>query len=192
MNKIFTLVDSPDENDNANYLVNRILDGSMDLSTNMIFLHYAQKLHNVQKCSGCGNCQKGKGCPLDDNLSDWRDEILQSDVFIFGATLDKTKYPVKFDNIVERFLKQSKNLNLQGKKVIIVIASKMSNSEVLDAILSVRQQFEDAGMDYADDLIFMESEGSFSAKDNEAASNRALLIGKGLRTNWRPYDAKSS
>ena len=192
MSRIFAIVDSHDKNDNANYLVNRILDGAMNLSTNIISLHYVQKMHLVLNCVGTHACRSGARCPLEDEFTDWRDEIRESDVFVIGTTFENGAISSKFENIITRFLNQAIDLKLHDKKVVIVVASRISGDKVMDEILSIRERFVNAGMIYLDELVYIDESGSFKASENSAIDNKALLIGSGLRTNWRPYSTKSS
>ena len=183
MSRIFALVNSTSENDNANYLVNRILDGAMNLSTNIISLHYVQKLHVVFDYSSNHDGE-------DDDFSDWLDDIRSSDVFVIGINFEKGQVSSKLGTVLNRFFTESDILNMKGKNVITVIVSDSAGSELRDFVHSIRERFVKAGMVYVDDLIFIEEDGRH-AKDNAAIDNKALIIGASLRTNWRTYDDKA-
>lgn len=183
MSKIFALVNSKSEDDNANYLVNRIIDGAMNLSTNIISLHYVQKLHILYDYAEAKNGE-------DDDFSDWIDDIRSSDVFVLGITFEGKNVSSKLGIVLHRFFTEADSLNLKGKNVIAVIASDSAGSELRDFVQSLRERFVKAGMVYVDDLIFIEENGQH-AKDNAAIDNKALIIGASLRTNWRNYDDKA-
>ena len=183
VSKILALVDGNSSDDNADFITNRIIDGAMNLSTNIIKLHYVQKLHEVFPCAGHGKCASGKRCPIDDEFADWRDEIRDSDVIILGATLEGGRPSVKFDRVMTRLINQAVDLRLDGKKAILVIAGDPSDSP-----LFVRQKdsLVHAGMQIAAEIMYVGT----SAKDDPAIIDRAHDIGSGLRTNWRQYSGK--
>ncbi len=183
MSRIFAIAESNDENDNANYLVNRILDGAMNLSTNIISLRYVQKLHVVFDYS---TTHPDK----DDDFSDWIEDIRASDVFVIGIKFEGGKISEKLGTVLNRFFTESADLNLKGKNVIAVVVSDTVSDQVRDFVISIRERFVKAGMVYVDDLVYIEENGSY-AKDNAAIDNKALIIGSSLRTNWRTYDDKA-
>ena len=185
MSKIFALVDSNSEEDNANYLVNRILDGAMNLSTNIITLRYVQRLHVVF------DYVRDHPGELDD-FSDWIDDIRNADVFVIGITFENGKISEKLGTVLNRFFTEADSLNLKGKNVIAVVVSDAPGDKVRDFVLSIRERFVKAGMVYVDDLVFIETKDCPHARDNNAVDNKALIIGGSLRTNWRTYDDKSA
>ena len=182
MSRIFAVVETNDENDNTNYLVNRILDGAMNLSTNIISLHYVQKLHLIYDHYKNGSDS--------DDFSEWVDDIRGSDVFVVGINFEGGKVSEKFEKVLNRFFTESEELNLKGKNVIAVVVSDAAGKQIRDFVISIRERFVQAGMVYVDDLIYIEENGS-RAKDNISIDNEALIIGGSLRTNWRTYDDKA-
>ena len=122
----FLLISGSPRKGNTDFILNKIFE-SIDGEKKLIFL----KDKNVKHCAGCLSCDKTNQCVITDDMTEIRQKMLESDVFIIGT-------PNYFDNVpglMKDFIDRTNPFYgtdmLKGKKIINIVVGggEIKNSE---------------------------------------------------------------
>ncbi|MCK4553994.1 flavodoxin family protein [Candidatus Parcubacteria bacterium] len=115
MTKILLISGSPRKG-NTDFVLSTIFD-KVDDNKELIFLRDKE----IKHCMGCLSCHNKAECVINDDMTEIRDKILDSDIIIIGT-------PNYFDNIsgllkdfVDRTHPFYKAESLKGKKLILIM-----------------------------------------------------------------------
>ena len=112
----FLLISGSPRNGNTDFILKKIFD-SIKGEKELIFL----RDKNIKHCQGCLACSKTNKCVIDDDMTEIREKMLNSDIIIIGT-------PNYFDNVsgllknfVDRTHPFYKAESLKDKKLILIM-----------------------------------------------------------------------
>lgn len=125
MTKTLIISGSPRKG-NTEFILNKIYD-SIDSDKDLLLL----RTKNIKRCTGCFYCHENKACPIQDDMQEIYQKMLEADVIILGT-------PNYFDNVtgltkdfIDRTNPFYETDKLKGKKLITIVVGggKIKNSE---------------------------------------------------------------
>ena len=119
--KILALIGSPRKGGNTDILVDELLKGA-DIKKYEYEKIYLYK-HNISSCLACNFCKKyNYVCTIKDEMQEIYPKIDNSDVIILGTPNYWFGPSAKMKLFFDRLLPYTSNKNLEGKKVILIVA----------------------------------------------------------------------
>jgi multimeric flavodoxin WrbA len=123
--KIIGFNASPRKSGNTAWVINQILEGAAEASTETQIFHSGELI--INPCRGCLGCVKGNGCVVADDMSEIYTELKQAEALVLGSPLYMAQMSGQakvftdrlFAQITPRFSPHFKEENA-GKKLVLV------------------------------------------------------------------------
>lgn len=123
--KICILQGSPNKNGSTSILVENFAKGAKEAGHKIMEIDTAHS--NVSPCIGCIRCGYEGECSLSDDMDDFREEILSSDMLVFATPLYYWGMSAQLKTVVDRFC--SKNFSIQQKHMKSALLTVAYNSD---------------------------------------------------------------
>jgi multimeric flavodoxin WrbA len=118
--KVLGICGSPRKESSSTYLVEKIVKTAVE-NGNDGTVHHIRNL-NISQCNACDYCGEGKGCKLDDAMTDIYEEIYDADVLVVGSPIYYGEVSAQTKTFIDRLYQFSMNPNrkIKDKKAIQV------------------------------------------------------------------------
>lgn len=139
--KIIGICGSPRKKSSSSHLVKTIVDSASENGHNGIV--YEIRNLNIDPCKACDYCEEGKGCKLDDAMTDIYDEIYDSDIIVVGSPIYYGEVSSQTKKLIDRLYQFTMNPNqsLKDKKVIQIYTQGEKDSDIYKTYFDYQKQF---------------------------------------------------
>ena len=123
--KIVVLKGSPNKSGSSNILADEFSKGAREAGHEIIEIDTAHA--NISQCIGCVNCGYEGVCVLNDDMNNFRQDILKSDMLVFVTPLYYYGFSAQLKTVIDRFC--SRNFSIQQKHLKSALLSVAYNSD---------------------------------------------------------------
>lgn len=123
--KICVLKGSPNKNGSSNMLAENFVRGARESGHEIIEIDAAHA--EISPCIGCIRCGYEGDCSLSDDMDEFREEILDSDMLVFVTPLYYYGMSAQLKILIDRFC--SRNFSIQQKHFKSVLLTVAYNSQ---------------------------------------------------------------
>ena len=136
--RILGIVGSPRKNGNTHLLVSRILEGAIAAGAvgDILFL---RKL-TIRECDGCHRCWKGRQCSKHDDMIGVYDQIIASDVIVFGTPVYWYGPTALMKGLLDRlvyFNCPENRAKIKGKSAILAVPFEENSLATADPVVAM-------------------------------------------------------
>lgn len=123
--KIAVLKGSPNINGSSNMLAENFIEGALESGHEIIEIDAAHA--DISPCIGCVHCGYEGNCVLNDDMDDFRQQILSSDMLVFVTPLYYYGMSAQLKTLIDRFC--SRNFSIQQRNFKSALLTVAYNSD---------------------------------------------------------------
>ena len=123
--KIAVLKGSPNIKGSSNMLAESFIEGALESCHEIIEIDAAHA--DISPCIGCVHCGYEGECILNDDMDDFRQQILSSDMLVFVTPLYYYGMSAQLKTLIDRFC--SRNFSIQQKNFKSALLTVAYNSD---------------------------------------------------------------
>ena len=137
MSKVLIISASYRKGGNSDTLSDEFSRGAVEAGNEVTKIRLAEK--NISFCNGCCACDKGKECPIQDDMKDMLPLLVEADYIVFATPVYFYCMSGQMKTFIDRCLPVYKKLN--DKKFIILVAAEDNEKDTFDETLSAFNGF---------------------------------------------------
>ena len=179
MGKVVAVLSNDVGGNDADAIVNSVLDGAMGLSTNIIKLYKLQTMKDLKGCDGCLKCKADNRCRLDDDLTTVLSDIRDADCAVLSTPVvfngPCAQYKMLEDRMIS-YLDENDKPVFNGKNAVLVVTCSKEDEgrKVADALT---YNLVRLGFTVCDTIVYSDREGKAPASENTELLLEAKRIG---------------
>lgn len=136
--KILVISSSPRKGGNSDALCDAFIKGAQDThECEKVFLRDYQ----ISYCSGCGNCNNGLACPLQDDMAPLLDKLISSDVIVLATPVYFYTMCGQMKTFIDRCC--AKYTAIKNKEFYVIATAAENNKRVMERTIDGFQGFFD-------------------------------------------------
>ena len=137
MSKILIISSSPRKGGNSDTLCDRFALGAAEVGSEVTKIRLAEK--NIAYCTGCCACDKGKECPINDDMKDIFPLVLEADYIVLATPVYFYCVCGQMKTFLDRLLPIYQQL--KNKKFIIFVTAQDNAKDTFDETLAAFNGF---------------------------------------------------
>lgn len=136
--KILIISSSPRRNGNSHVLCQQFGKGaSINHEVELLFL----KDYHISYCSGCGSCNKGIACPLQDDMAPLLDKMVNADVIVFATPVYFYTMAGQMKTFIDRCC--ARYLEIKNKEFYLIATAAEDNKQIMERTIDEFHGFFD-------------------------------------------------
>lgn len=117
--KIVVLSASPRAHGNSDVLCDEFIKGSLESGNSVEKINVKDK--NIKYCSGCGVCNSGKPCSIQDDMGDILTKMIEADVIVMATPVYFYTMDAQMKTLIDRCC--SRYTEMKHKEFYFIIAA---------------------------------------------------------------------
>ena len=130
--KIAVLKGSPNINGSSNMLAEKFIEGALESGHEIIEIDAAHA--DISPCIGCVHCGYEGNCVLNDDMDDFRQQILSSDMLVFVTPLYYYGMSAQLKTLIDRFCSRNFSIQQRNFKSALLTVAYNSDDWTFDAL----------------------------------------------------------
>ena len=130
--KIAVLKGSPNINGSSNMLAEKFIEGALESGHEIIEIDAAHA--DISPCIGCVHCGYEGNCVLNDDMDDFRQQILSSDMLVFVTPLYYYGMSAQLKTLIDRFCSRHFSIQQRNFKSALLTVAYNSDDWTFDAL----------------------------------------------------------
>ena len=130
--KIAVLKGSPNINGSSNMLAEKFIEGALESGQEIIEIDAAHA--DISPCIGCVHCGYEGNCVLNDDMDDFRQQILSSDMLVFVTPLYYYGMSAQLKTLIDRFCSRNFSIQQRNFKSALLTVAYNSDDWTFDAL----------------------------------------------------------
>ena len=130
--KIAVLKGSPNINGSSNMLAENFIEGALESGHEIIEIDAAHA--DISPCIGCVHCGYEGECVLNDDMDDFRQQILSSDMLVFVTPLYYYGMSAQLKTLIDRFCSRNFSIQQRNFKSVLLTVAYNSDDWTFDAL----------------------------------------------------------
>lgn len=130
--KIAVLKGSPNINGSSNMLAEKFIEGALESGHEIIEIDAAHA--DISPCIGCVHCGYEGECVLNDDMDDFRQQILSSDMLVFVTPLYYYGMSAQLKTLIDRFCSRNFSIQQRNFKSALLTVAYNSDDWTFDAL----------------------------------------------------------
>lgn len=130
--KIAVLKGSPNINGSSNMLAENFIEGALESGHEIIEIDSAHA--DISPCIGCVHCGYEGECVLNDDMDDFRQQILSSDMLVFVTPLYYYGMSAQLKTLIDRFCSRNFSIQQRNFKSALLTVAYNSDDWTFDAL----------------------------------------------------------
>lgn len=130
--KIAVLKGSPNINGSSNMLAENFIEGALESGHEIIEIDAAHA--DISPCIGCVHCGYEGECVLNDDMDDFRQQILSSDMLVFVTPLYYYGMSAQLKTLIDRFCSRNFSIQQRNFKSALLTVAYNSDDWTFDAL----------------------------------------------------------
>ena len=130
--KIAVLKGSPNINGSSNMLAENFIEGALESGHEIIEIDAAHA--DIFPCIGCVHCGYEGECVLNDDMDDFRQQILSSDMLVFVTPLYYYGMSAQLKTLIDRFCSRNFSIQQRNFKSALLTVAYNSDDWTFDAL----------------------------------------------------------
>ena len=130
--KIAVLKGSPNINGSSNMLAAKFIEGALGSGQEIIEIDAAHA--DISPCIGCVHCGYEGNCVLNDDMDDFRQQILSSDMLVFVTPLYYYGMSAQLKTLIDRFCSRNFSIQQRNFKSALLTVAYNSDDWTFDAL----------------------------------------------------------
>lgn len=175
--KIAVIKGSPHKNGSSNMLAEQFVRGAQ---TSHIITEFDAAHMDIHPCLGCEHCGMNGPCVQEDDISQIRDALLETDMAVFVTPVYYFGMSAQLKMVIDRFYSYTMKLSARHLKTALIAAAWDSDEEV---ILYLKEHYQKLCryMNFTDcGMVLGKGCGSPSVTGQSRYMEEAYQLGKSL------------
>jgi multimeric flavodoxin WrbA len=181
--KILGIATSPRKGANSQTLVEHILAGAKDAGAKTELVRICDL--DIGPCTGCGVCQTGEACVIDDDMEGLWEKMTNADAIVLGSPVYWNRLNAQAYPFIDRFYAHFKDFSCdlpKGKKIVFALTCGGVGPDVLNSINTyVKNVFQflgciDAGFIWQNNCLLPKDLAKYPEKIKEAKQLGKSLV----------------
>lgn len=130
--RIAVLKGSPNINGSSNMLADNFIRGATEAGHDIVEIDAAHA--DISPCIGCVHCGYEGDCVLNDDMDEFREKMLESDMLVFVTPLYYYGMSAQLKTLIDRFCSRNSSIQMKNFKSALLTVAYNSDGWTFDAL----------------------------------------------------------